>query len=128
MVIIIRCPVDPWQGVQLVSCRCWFDTMHYHSLFSSLFFFFLLFNDIIWRWTFCGVYVPIFHLPGETNNRRWFRSLLLCPCDIFQALINSLCFVDSLFKVTWDNYVASLKAVNGHEPSCYSVYTVFLLT
>ena len=39
-------------------------------------------------------------MPGE-GHRRQLGSMLLCSCDVFQVLINSLC-VDS--KVTWSSY------------------------
>ena len=39
------------------------------------------------------MYLVFIHMPGESYYRR-LRSLLLCLCEVFQALINSLmCFV-----------------------------------
>ena len=35
------------------------------------------------------IYLVFTHMPGE-GYHRWLRSLLLCLCDVFQGLINSL--------------------------------------
>ena len=37
------------------------------------------------------MYLVFTRIPGE-SYRRWLRSLLLCVCDVFRALINSLVY------------------------------------
>ena len=38
------------------------------------------------------MYLVFTCMPGESYCR-WLRSLLLCSCDVFRALINSLCLL-----------------------------------
>ena len=47
------------------------------------------------RWSLCTLYFAC--MPGE-NYRRRLRSLLLCLCDVFRALVNS--FVDNRLKTS----------------------------
>ena len=36
---------------------------------------------------------PVFNRTLDERNCRWFRALLLCSLDVFQALFNCLCFI-----------------------------------
>ena len=61
------------------------------------------------RWSSCTRYLPargvkhqyqvtylLTRMPGERYRRR-VRSLLLCSCDVFRALINSLCLLTEVY-------------------------------
>ena len=39
-----------------------------------------------------GVMYLVFSCMPDESNRRWLKSSSLCLCDVFWALINSLCF------------------------------------
>ena len=65
------------------------------------------------------MYLVFTHMPGESYHR-WLGTLLLCLCDVFRALINSLvCW----FIITTDiHYLKKKKVVHWNKKALQHNY------